>query len=531
MRARTSPADTKELPAATSFPFSPDSDSESEGLSSGNPEQGMGLTRTSQAGKVVCKVLIPHPENSNLFLFGLRRDDHAWCNPGGHAEPGETPEEAMLREFQEECGVPLESAELVYSQDVPEKNLVVHVFIGPPAEPDFWLSLDNSGDPDSEFACYQFIDPLDTDLPLHIPLQFSAVGKYLRSPEKAAYANSLLDLTTEKEASEPKPGSPGYAEKFSQSLKSKLGQGPDAKFMRTDEKIKDSYHDENQFEDADLHMGSLIKEAQDDQWVTMSGHPVLLDHGTVKSGPAKGTKLPDAKHEPLKELEKKDKAESKKLEPKRTEGSDRPIHQKDKDAAIDNLAGSIKDKDWDSFMDHMDEAFKSAQVGEVDAAQAAQIGRSHNLTFGSDPDNEDLHKHNKEKRGKDVKDPSIIIEFEGKYYALDGQHRLNNAIKDKKPANVAVLKGDFLKKFGITEKTFEGKKTWDKESSAEPYSSGGFSPADPMLEDTEEVQMVQHARSAVSTENSKGLGFKEENEREDIALMKDLSVRTPAGPL
>lgn len=139
-------------------------------------------------------------------------------------------------------------------------------------------------------------------------------------------------------------------------------------------------------------------------------------------------------------------------------GGQKGIHDKDKDAAINFLLGSIKDKDYDDFIDNFDKAAESAKVGKVDPKTAASFKRSHNFTFESDPDNESLNK--KGERGKEVSDPSVVLEFNGEHYVLDGQHRLNKAVKEGKSANVAIIKGDFLKKYGITEKTFEGKKSY-----------------------------------------------------------------------
>jgi len=198
-RAYTFADETRDLPPSTTLPYQPASDADSSEFDSGNPEQGKGFVRTSGEEKVVCKIVIRHPEHPKLVLFGLRRDDQAWCTPGGHAEPGEDPVQAMLREFAEECGLTLPSASLVHTVKVPEKNLLVCIFEGPTAEPGFWLSLDASGDPDSEFVCYQFINPLDTDLPLHIPLEYNAVAEYLEGEPKTAYVNSLRDLTTAEE--------------------------------------------------------------------------------------------------------------------------------------------------------------------------------------------------------------------------------------------------------------------------------------------------------------------------------------------
>lgn len=147
--------------------------------------------------------------------------------------------------------------------------------------------------------------------------------------------------------------------------------------------------------------------------------------------------------------------------PEQSENGASKINEQDKDDAINYLTSRVPEEKYDAFMDKLDEAFESAKIGNVNAEEASKIKKSHNFTFETDPDNELMNGKKKNARGKEVKDPSIVIKFGGDFYALDGQHRLNKAIKSGDMANVAIVDGEFMKKFGITEKSFEGKKSFD----------------------------------------------------------------------
>ena len=57
---------------------------------------------------------------SSVFLLALKdskilaiKNEHGWDIPGGHVEEGETPEEALIREIQEEAGASFLDAKLL----------------------------------------------------------------------------------------------------------------------------------------------------------------------------------------------------------------------------------------------------------------------------------------------------------------------------------------------------------------------------------------------------------------------------------
>jgi len=54
-------------------------------------------------------MIVNQVEHTVLFIRRSGGGDHGgeWCFPGGHVEPGETPEQAARRETQEEIGVPV----------------------------------------------------------------------------------------------------------------------------------------------------------------------------------------------------------------------------------------------------------------------------------------------------------------------------------------------------------------------------------------------------------------------------------------
>ncbi len=144
------------------------------------------------------------------------------------------------------------------------------------------------------------------------------------------------------------------------------------------------------------------------------------------------------------------------------------VFEKDKDEAINKILTMVDDKHYDAFMDKIESLFEKAKTISIGPEEASKIKRSHNFTFESDPDNDEMHKRSKETRGKNLKDPSIVVSFGGELYALDGQHRLNRAIAKKEETNVVVIDLDFAKDYGVDKSLFVGKKTF--ENQIKPYT-------------------------------------------------------------
>ncbi|WP_135820404.1 NUDIX hydrolase N-terminal domain-containing protein [Halostella litorea] len=52
-------------------------------------------------------------------LLTMQRPVGEWCLPGGHADPGEAPEETVVREVREETGLDVRPVELVDAYELP----------------------------------------------------------------------------------------------------------------------------------------------------------------------------------------------------------------------------------------------------------------------------------------------------------------------------------------------------------------------------------------------------------------------------
>jgi 8-oxo-dGTP diphosphatase len=67
--------------------------------------------------KLATTAVILHRENPSQFLIGRRQRDSRWELPGGKIDPGETPEQTVVREVGEELGI-----EVVLNYRIAELN-------------------------------------------------------------------------------------------------------------------------------------------------------------------------------------------------------------------------------------------------------------------------------------------------------------------------------------------------------------------------------------------------------------------------
>ena len=73
-----------------------------------------GVRFTQQRFQVTAGAVVINEEGRVLLLKHVFRAGSGWGIPGGFLETGEQPEEALRREFREETGMELESAEIAF---------------------------------------------------------------------------------------------------------------------------------------------------------------------------------------------------------------------------------------------------------------------------------------------------------------------------------------------------------------------------------------------------------------------------------
>ena len=87
-----------------------------------------------------------------------------WCLPGGGMEPGETPEECIVREVREECGIAVEVVRLLTVNHF-ETNDVQYCFLLRSDDPSPTLGIDPELPANHQvLKDIRFMDPVELDM-------------------------------------------------------------------------------------------------------------------------------------------------------------------------------------------------------------------------------------------------------------------------------------------------------------------------------------------------------------------------------
>jgi hypothetical protein len=128
------------------------------------------------------------------------------------------------------------------------------------------------------------------------------------------------------------------------------------------------------------------------------------------------------------------------------------IDKEDIESAIAQFYSAVSDEDWPDFADRFEDEVKKAELKSVSPEEAKKFSTLHKLTFKTDPYKGGLKKFKNPEPG-DL-EASLVFKFKNKYYVLDGQHRLNRAIETGKPADIAIIEGDWIEKFKVSPEWF-----------------------------------------------------------------------------
>jgi 8-oxo-dGTP pyrophosphatase MutT (NUDIX family) len=141
--------------------------------------------------KIVC-IAIKHPALPNLFLHGLRRDNHRWSLAGGHSKPGETDLEAANRELKEETGLENVKIDKIHDRVYGDNHVVLYSGDRPDG-----VDPRSDADPDKEFVTFKFLDPT-SHANLHVPAERNVLVDWMNSTLAKKEHNRGYEEETEK---------------------------------------------------------------------------------------------------------------------------------------------------------------------------------------------------------------------------------------------------------------------------------------------------------------------------------------------
>jgi hypothetical protein len=131
------------------------------------------------------------------------------------------------------------------------------------------------------------------------------------------------------------------------------------------------------------------------------------------------------------------------------------VDQEDIDSALNQFMVMVDDNSWPEFAERFEAEVAKAKLETISAEQAKKFRKVHRQSFKDDSWYQNP-KYFKNPEPGDL-EASIVIEVDGQGYVLDGQHRLNRAIQNGTPIDVAIVAGDWVKDYGITKERLNNK--------------------------------------------------------------------------